>query len=68
VGLSTLAAAVGEEAETLEEVYEPYLLKEGFLERTPRGRVATDRAFRHLGIRPRKPASDPQRALFDGGD
>jgi len=68
VGLSTLAAAVGEESETLEEVYEPYLLKEGFLERTPRGRVATDRAFRHLGIRPRKPATDGQRALFDGSE
>jgi Holliday junction DNA helicase RuvB len=68
VGLSTLAAAVAEEAETLEEVYEPYLLKEGFLERTPRGRVATDRAFRHLGIRPRRSPPESQRALFDAGD
>jgi Holliday junction DNA helicase RuvB len=50
VGLSTLAIAVGEEPETVEDAYEPYLLKEGFLKRTPRGRVATARAFEHLGI------------------
>jgi Holliday junction DNA helicase RuvB len=52
VGLSTLAAAVGEETETLEEVYEPYLLQIGFLQRTPRGRTATDAAYRHLGLAP----------------
>jgi holliday junction DNA helicase RuvB len=50
VGLSTLAVAVGEETETVEDVYEPYLLQLGFLKRTPRGRVATERAFRHLGV------------------
>jgi Holliday junction DNA helicase RuvB len=50
VGLSTLAVAVGEEADTIEDVYEPYLLQRGFLMRTPRGRVATDLAFRHLGL------------------
>ena len=50
VGLSTLAAAVGEEADTIEDVYEPYLLQLGFLKRTPRGRVATERAYRHLGL------------------
>ena len=50
VGLSTLAAAVGEETETIEDVYEPYLLQLGFLKRTPRGRVATIEACRHLGI------------------
>ncbi len=49
VGLSTLAASVGEETDTIEDVYEPYLLQLGFLSRTPRGRVATDRAYRHLG-------------------
>ncbi len=49
VGLSTLAAAVGEETDTVEDVYEPYLLQLGFLQRTPRGRVATERAYRHLG-------------------
>jgi Holliday junction DNA helicase RuvB len=52
VGLSTLAAAVGEETDTIEDVYEPYLLQLGFLKRTPRGRVATDRAYRHLGATP----------------
>lgn len=50
VGLDTLAAALGEDAGTLEDVYEPYLLKNGFLNRTPRGRVATERAYSHLGI------------------
>ncbi|HSL10845.1 MAG TPA: Holliday junction branch migration DNA helicase RuvB [Actinomycetota bacterium] len=49
VGLSTLAAAVGEEPDTVEDVVEPYLLQLGFLQRTPRGRVASDRAYRHLG-------------------
>jgi len=52
VGLSTLAAAVGEETGTLEEVYEPYLLQIGFLQRTPRGRMATEHAYRHLGTAP----------------
>ncbi|MBD0282278.1 MAG: Holliday junction branch migration DNA helicase RuvB [Thermoleophilaceae bacterium] len=50
VGLSTLAVAVGEEADTIEDVYEPYLLQQGFLMRTPRGRVATEAAFGHLGL------------------
>jgi holliday junction DNA helicase RuvB len=49
VGLDTLAAAVGEERDTIEDVYEPYLIKEGFLARTPKGRVATERAFAHFG-------------------
>lgn len=50
VGLETLAAAIGEDSGTLEDVYEPYLIKNGFLNRTPKGRVATDLAFAHLGI------------------
>ena len=50
VGLDTLAAALGEDAGTLEDVYEPYLLMNGLLNRTPRGRVATEAAYRHLGI------------------
>lgn len=50
VGLDTLATALGEDAGTLEDVYEPYLLMNGFLNRTPRGRVATESAYRHLGI------------------
>jgi holliday junction DNA helicase RuvB len=52
VGLSTLAVAVGEEQDTIGDVYEPYLLQQGFLMRTPRGRVATDSAFAHLGLEP----------------
>jgi Holliday junction DNA helicase RuvB len=56
VGLSTLAVAVQEEADTIEDVYEPYLLQRGFLQRTPRGRCATAHAFRHLGLKP--PAED----------
>jgi Holliday junction DNA helicase RuvB len=56
VGLSTLAIAVNEEADTLEDVYEPYLLQKGFIKRTPRGRVATGKAYEHLGLEaPRAP-------------
>ena len=50
VGLDTLAASVGEDAGTIEDVYEPYLLQNGFLSRTPRGRVATDLSYKHLGL------------------
>jgi len=50
VGLETLAATVGEEAITLEDVYEPYLMQQGFLSRTPRGRCVTQKAYRHLGL------------------
>lgn len=50
VGLDTLAAAIGEDSGTLEEVYEPYLIKNGFLNRTPRGRMVTELAYRHLGF------------------
>jgi Holliday junction DNA helicase RuvB len=61
VGLSTLAVAVGEEQDTIEDVYEPYLLQQGLIERTPRGRAATPRAFTHLGLEPPQP---PQRTLI----
>ena len=65
VGLGTIAAAVGEDAATLEEVYEPYLMQQGFLERTARGRVATPRAWQRLGVSP--PASGGvQGSLLDG--
>jgi Holliday junction DNA helicase RuvB len=50
VGISTLAVAVGEEGETLEEIYEPFLIQQGLLNRTPRGRMATELAYRHLGL------------------
>ena len=55
VGLSTLAVAVGEEQDTVEDVYEPYLLQRGLIERTPRGRQATRRAYEHLGMEPPGP-------------
>jgi Holliday junction DNA helicase RuvB len=57
VGLSTLAVAVGEEADTLEDVYEPYLLQQGLIKRTPRGREATAAAYRHLGLNPPRAAA-----------
>jgi holliday junction DNA helicase RuvB len=64
VGIGTIAAAVSEDAGTLEEVYEPYLLQQGFLERTPRGRVATANAYRRFGITP--PPAGNQPTFFDG--
>ncbi|HEY5816410.1 MAG TPA: Holliday junction branch migration DNA helicase RuvB [Solirubrobacterales bacterium] len=60
VGLSTLAVAIGEEQDTIEDVLEPYLLQQGLLKRTPRGRVLTERAYEHLGI----PAPEGSRSLF----
>jgi len=60
VGLGTVAAVVGEEPDTIEDVYEPYLIQIGFLDRTPRGRVATERAYRHFGLTP----VDKQKRLF----
>ena len=63
VGLNTIAASIDEEPDTIEEVYEPYLLQMGFLDRTPRGRVATDRAFEYFGL-PRKMRDNPQSTLF----
>jgi holliday junction DNA helicase RuvB len=65
VGLSTLAVAVGEEQDTVEDVYEPHLLREGLLKRTPRGRAATAAAFAHLGLEPpRRPAGVDEQPLF----
>ncbi len=54
VGLDNVAAAIGEEAGTIEDVIEPYLIQQGFLQRTPRGRIATLAAYRHLGVVPPK--------------
>ncbi|WP_147106695.1 Holliday junction branch migration DNA helicase RuvB [Nesterenkonia populi] len=66
VGLSTLAVIVGEETETVETVAEPYLVREGFLARTSRGRMATDAAWRHLGLTPpAEPAAEQQLPLAD---
>ena len=61
VGVGTIAAAVGEDADTIEEVYEPFLVQNGFLQRTPRGRVATPQAYKHFGF---SPPSVPQADLF----
>jgi len=62
VGLNTIGAAIGEDANTIEEVYEPFLVQHGFLQRTPRGRVATPQAYRHFGFTPQTPGG--QEMLF----
>ncbi len=64
VGLNALAAAISEEPEAIEDIYEPYLLQHGFLDRTPRGRTATSRAYAHLGIPPPPATAGPQKKLF----
>ncbi|MGE3619408.1 MAG: Holliday junction branch migration DNA helicase RuvB [Acidimicrobiia bacterium] len=64
VGLSTLAIAVGEQPETVEDVYEPFLIQQGLLMRTPRGRVATAAAWRHIGRRPPPASTEPPPNLF----
>ncbi len=68
VGLNSLAVAMGEDSMTLEEVYEPFLIQEGFLMRTPRGRVATARAFRRFGYTPPPGLSQAQASFFDDPD
>jgi Holliday junction DNA helicase RuvB len=65
VGITAMAAAVAEDAETIEEVYEPFLVQNGFLQRTPRGRVATVMAYRHFGYAVPSP-TDAQESLFEG--
>ena len=62
MGVGALAAAISEEPDAIEDIYEPYLLQIGFLDRTPRGRVATRLAYEHFGRRP--PDGGPQRGLF----
>jgi holliday junction DNA helicase RuvB len=64
VGLETMAATIAEEKATLEDVHEPYLMQIGFLERTPRGRKATHKAYLHLGVQPPSSASDQQASLL----
>jgi Holliday junction DNA helicase RuvB len=64
VGLETLAAAIGEEAITIEDVYEPYLMQIGFLSRTPRGRCATHAAYEHLGFKPPQETAPGQQKFF----
>jgi Holliday junction DNA helicase RuvB len=64
VGVTTIAAAVGEDAGTIEEVYEPFLVQNGFLQRTPRGRMATAQAYRHFGFTLPSGTPNPQANLF----
>ena len=59
VGLDNLAAAIGEEKETIEDVIEPYLIQQGFLQRTPRGRIASQRAYQHFGLSPQEHSVTP---------
>ena len=68
VGIDTLSAAIGEERGTLEDVIEPYLIQQGYLMRTPRGRIATQSAWRHLGIRMPREVASRQAELFDSPD
>ena len=65
-GIDSLSAAVGEERDTLEDVYEPYLIQQGFIMRTPRGRVATDRAYQHFGLKNESQAASSDDDLFSG--
>lgn len=65
VGLDTLAASIGEDATTIEDVYEPYLLQLGFLNRTPRGRMATAKAYEHFGVKHESVPSDNQQTIFE---
>ena len=58
VGVDNLASAIGEERDTIEDVIEPYLIQQGYLQRTPRGRIATVAAYRHLGVVPPKAAGE----------
>ena len=68
VGLDTLAATIGEEAITIEDVYEPYLMQIGFLNRTPRGRCATRLAYEHLGIKYSAKAAPAEQMNLFGED
>jgi Holliday junction DNA helicase RuvB len=65
VGIDTLSAAIGDEAQTIEDVYEPYLMQLGFLAKTPRGRVVLSAAYKHLGVEIDEPADSGQPRLFD---
>nr|WP_244875012.1 Holliday junction DNA helicase RuvB C-terminal domain-containing protein [Nitrospina gracilis] len=64
VGIDSLAASINEERDTIEDVYEPFLIQCGLLHRTPRGRVVTDAAFHHFGLTPSSTNDTPQKPLF----
>jgi Holliday junction DNA helicase RuvB len=63
VGVDNLAAAIGEEKDTIEDVLEPYLIQQGYIMRTPRGRMATQNAYHHFGIKPPRTLENAQEAL-----
>ena len=65
---STIAAAIAEPRDAIEDIVEPYLIQKGFVQRTPRGRLLTPHAFRHLGLAVPRAAEEPQFTLFAGGD
>jgi Holliday junction DNA helicase RuvB len=65
VGIETIAASISEDPDTIMDVYEPYLMQVGFLQRTPRGRVATARAYKHLGLPPKEKPESPQGTLWE---
>jgi len=67
VGIETIAAALGEPRDAIEEIVEPYLIQQSFVQRTPRGRMLTAAAYRHLGL-PGHPSSSAQEGLFGDGD
>ena len=64
IGLGSLSAAVSEEKDTLEDVYEPFLIQQGYIKRTPQGRVATKRAYLHLGLETDEDGRPTQKKLF----
>jgi Holliday junction DNA helicase RuvB len=65
VGIETIAASISEDPDTIMDVYEPYLMQVGFLQRTPRGRVATAHAYQHLGLPPKDKPESPQGKLWE---
>ena len=68
VGIETIAAALSEPRDAIEEIVEPYLIQQGFVQRTPRGRVLTANALRHLGLEPPRDLSQLQITLFQEGE
>jgi Holliday junction DNA helicase RuvB len=65
VGIETIAASISEEADTIMDVYEPYLMQVGFLQRTPRGRIATRHAYEHLGLPPQERPESAQKSFWE---
>ncbi|MCA1263215.1 Holliday junction branch migration DNA helicase RuvB, partial [Nitratireductor aquimarinus] len=68
VGIETIAAALSEPRDAIEDIIEPYLIQQGFIQRTPRGRVLAAKAWRHMGLQPPKALAEAQISLFQQGD